>query len=55
MNRYLNRKNANENEKASNEKKSKSMIRHYSDSYIVNRRFSGLNGAGTGPDNKKSG
>ena len=33
MNKYLKRKNANENEKASNEKLN-SVMRHYSDSYI---------------------
>ena len=34
IDKYLKRKNVNENEKANNEKKSNSVIRHYSDSYI---------------------
>ena len=34
MDRYLKRKNVNENEKASNKKKSNSVMRHHSDSYI---------------------
>ena len=34
MNKYLKRKNVNENEKASNENKSNLAMRRYSDSYI---------------------
>ena len=35
MDKYLKRKSVNENEKASNEKKSNSVMRHHSDSYIL--------------------
>ena len=34
MDKYLKRKNVNENEKASNEKKLNAVMRHYSNSYI---------------------
>ena len=34
MDNHLKKKNVNENEKISNEKKSNSVMRHYSDSYI---------------------
>ena len=35
MGRYLKRKNINKNEKASNEKKSNLVMRHYSNNYIL--------------------
>ena len=35
MGRYLKKKNVNKNEKASNEKNSNSVMRHYSDNYIL--------------------